>query len=470
MPSLDWHAIAAAVVIGLLIAALLGPLSSRPLAHKALLSVGFAGGWLILVWLWRGNVRLDSPERSLSKAVLVFAACNAALQVADLVIWDLVVGRGVVRGLRVSRLIMHVLGGLALLGAVLLALYNQFPDQASGILVTSTVVSAVLALALQDVLGNVIGGLALEFEAPFHIGDWVRINDFEGEVTGRNWRTTAVRTREHHIVYLTNSGVAKSDVVNLYRPDRIEATDLFVGVAYPHPPGAVKAVLHAAVTATPGVLATPETNIYVHEYADFAVVYRIRTWYDDHWALPRIRDGAMTRIWYHLRRNGMGIPFPIRDVRLTTVPEDAAAQRGAAERDSVTTTLRPLALFAELSSENIARLAAASRRVTFTRGERLVEQGDAGDSLFVIEEGRVRVEVGLRPGGDDDGSSAAEEAAFAGAPVTVAERGPGEYFGELSVLTGEPRSATIVAEAETTVIEVDRAAFASLLRTDPHVA
>lgn len=465
MPSFDWHAIAAAVAIGLLIATLLGPLRGRPLAHKALVSVGFAVGWLVVVLLWRGNLRLDAPERSFSKALLVFAACNAALQVADLVVWDLLLGHGSARGLRVSRLIMHVVGGLALLGAALLALYNQFPDQARGILVTSTVVSAVLGLALQDVLGNVIGGLALEFEAPFHIGDWVRINGFEGEVTGLNWRTTAVRTRENHIVYLTNSGVAKGDIVNLYRPDRAEATDLFVGVAYPHPPGAVKAVLRAAVVDTPGVLATPRTSVYVHEYADFAVVYRIRAWYDDHAALPVIRDGAMTRIWYHLRRSGMGIPFPIQDVRLTTVPRDAESRRAEDERRGVAATLGPLPLFAELTPENVAILADASRRVTYTRGERLMKQGEPGDSLFVIEEGRVRVDVGSDGAAADDASRGA-----AAAMVTVAERGPGEYFGEMSVLTGEPRSATIVAEDETTVVEVDRAAFAAVLRADPHVA
>lgn len=454
MPPVDIYAVAAAVAIGLLIGVLLGPLRRRPLAPKALLSVWLAVGWLAVVLVARGDVRLSVPEKSFSKAVLVFLACNAAFQLIDLVVWDIVLTRRVVRGRRVSRLVMHVLGGLALLGAAMLALYNQFPDQARGILVTSTVVSAVLGLALQDVLGNVISGLALEFEAPFHIGDWVRIGEVEGEVTGLNWRSTAIRTRANHIVYLTNNSVAKGDIANLYRPDRSEACDLFVGVAYDHAPGAVRDVLLAAVRSAPGVLAEPAPQVFVDAFSDSAITYRIRLWFDDHWALPRIRDGVMTRAWYHLRRSGMGIPFPIRDVRLTAVPPDERDRRAAADHRAVVDALTPIDLFAELDADHIAQLAAASRPVTFTRGERLFQQGDAGGPLYVIVRGRVRVDVAGADGG----------------AVAVAERSAGEHFGELSVLTGAPRSATIVAEEETQLIEVDHSAFAGLLRRDPLVA
>lgn len=454
MFDLDWVAIAAAVSIGLLIGVLLGPLRRRPLAQKALGSVWLALAWLAVVLIVRGDVSLSAPEQSFSKAILIFLSCNAAFQVIDLVVWDVVLNRRMVRGRQVSRLVMHVVGGLALLGAAMLALYNQFPDQARGILVTSTVVSAVLGLALQDVLGNVIGGLALEFEAPFHIGDWVRIGDVDGEVAGMNWRTTAILTRDNHIVYLTNGSVAKMDVVNLYRPERAEACDLFIGVAYDHAPGEVREVLLAAIRATPGVLAEPSPYVFVHEFGDFAIVYRLRLWFDDHWALPRTRDGVMTRAWYHLQRNGMGIPFPIRDVRLTAVPADAADLRAAKAGQAVIAALTPIDLFAELDAEQVARLAAASRRVTFARGERLFRQGDVGGPLFVIERGRVRVDVA----GED------------GDVVTVAQRSAGEHFGELGVLTGAPRTATIVAEEETVLVEVDHAAFAGLLRTDPVVA
>lgn len=454
MTDLNLQAVAAAAAIGLVIAALYGPLRRRPLARKARWSVVAVVVWLGAVWAWHGNVDLTPPEASIGKALLVFLACHAALQLIDLAVWDFALGRRPVGGRRVSRLVMHVLGALALLGAAMLALVNQFPEQARGILVTSTVVSAVLGLALQDVLGNVIGGLSLEFEAPFRIGDWVTIAGHTGEVVGINWRTTTIKTRAHHLVYVTNGAVSKTEIINHHRPTPVEACDLFVGVAYDHAPGDVREVLRAALVATPGTAPEPPPQVFVHDYGDFAIAYRLRIWYDDHWALPRLKDAALTRVWYHLRRSGMGIPFPIRDVRLRAVASDAAEQAAAAERDAVAAALAPVPLLRALDENQLATLASASRRVTFSAGEALVQQGDAAGPLYVIARGRVRVDV----------------APEGGAPVTVAERGEGDHFGELSVLTGEPRSATVIAEVETTVVEVDHDAFAEVLQADPTVA
>lgn len=454
MTDLNLQAVAAAAAIGLVIAALYGPLRRRPLARKARWSVVAVALWFGAVWWWHGDVDLAPPEASIGKALLVFLACHAALQLIDLAIWDFVLGRRPVGGRRVSRLVMHVLGALALLGAAMLALVNQFPEQARGILVTSTVVSAILGLALQDVLGNVIGGLSLEFESPFRIGDWVTIGGHTGEVVGINWRTTTLLTRSHHLVYITNGAASKAEIINHHRPTPVEACDLYVGVAYDHAPGEVREVLRAALGATPGMAPDPPPNVFVHDYGDFAIQYRLRIWYDDHWALPRIKDDALTRVWYHLRRSGMGIPFPIRDVRLRTVADDAAERAAAAERDAVAAALAPVPLLRALDAGQLATLAAASRRVTFGAGETLVRQGDAAGPLYVIARGRVRVDVA-----PDDG-----------APVTVAHRGVGDHFGELSVLTGEPRSASVVAEDETTVVAVDHDAFAAVLRADPGVA
>lgn len=448
------QAIAAAAAIGLILAALLGPLRRKPLARKARWSAVAALAWLGVVWLVDGDVRLGTPEGSIPKAILVFLAANAALQLVDLAIWDVMLARPRPGGRRVSRLVMHVVGALALLGAAMLALVNQFPEQARGILVTSTVVSAVLGLALQDALGNVIGGLSLEFEAPFRIGDWVSVLGHEGEVVDINWRTTAIQTRAGHLVYVTNGAMAKAEIANYSRPRPAEAHDLFIGVAYDHAPGEVREVLLAALKATPGLLQEPPPNVFVHDYGDFAIQYRLRLWYDDPWALPRLKDGVLTRAWYHLRRSGMGIPFPIRDVRLTTVAADAVGERAAAERRAVAAALAPLPLLRALSPDELALLAAASRRLTFSRDEALVRQGDPAGALYVIERGRVRVDV----------------APSDGAPVTVAHRAAGDHFGELSVLTGEPRSATVVAETETVVIEVDHAAFAEVLHRDATVA
>ena len=164
----------------------------------------------------------------------------------------------------------------------------------------------------------------------------------------------------------------------------------------------------------------------------------------------QIRDAAMTRVWYGLRRAGFSIPFPQRDVTLRTLTEDHEARAQERLRRDVFAVLRQVPLFAPLSDAEIGQLAGSASLERFTAGEVLVRQGEAGDSLFVVKSGRARVEVRLESG-----------------PVLrVATRGANEFFGEMSLLTGEPRSASVIAEAETEVVVVEKADFAAVVTAD----
>ncbi len=212
-------------------------------------------------------------------------------------------------------------------------------------------------------------------------------------------------------------------------------------------------MLRAAALEAEGVVPEPTPVVYVDEYADFAVVYRVRVWLTDWGTKPRVRDAVMRRVWYRLRRAGMVIPFPIRDVNVRPVPPDAANQSRSQRQAEVQALLAPLPLLAPLTADQIAALAAASELHRYSAGEILVRQGEAGDSLFVVRTGQVRVDV-------DHGD---------GQAITVARRGPRDFFGEMSLLTGEARSATVVAETECDVVVVPKGAVAGLLLTDPGV-
>lgn len=188
----------------------------------------------------------------------------------------------------------------------------------------------------------------------------------------------------------------------------------------------------------------------LREFADSAIVYDVRYWIDDYSLRQRIYDSVMTRIWYAIRRAGWSVPFPIRDVTVRQLSEDHAVQAREEAIRNVYAQLRPLPIFATLSDDQIQELAERARTHLYTRDEVLVLQGDTGDSLFVIQSGLARVEAR-----DEHGR------------VTVLARiPPGDFFGEMSLLTGEHRSASVVAEEETQVVEVDKNALAEVLMGD----
>jgi small-conductance mechanosensitive channel/CRP-like cAMP-binding protein len=418
--------------------------------RASILLAAFMGGLYLVL---RGSgIPDESSALKVVAAAGILSGANAVLQLFDLFLWDYLISRR--RHVDVPRLLVDLFNFVALVAVALVVLSQVFGvKDLSALLVTSTVVSAVIGLSLQDLLGNVIAGIALQLERPFAVGDWVQVSEQEGQVVQMNWRTLTLRTRDNHNVFLPNANAARQDIVNYSRPTPLQMLHAEVGVAYRHAPGEVKAVLARAVAGAEGVRADPPPEILVKDYGEYAVHYDVRYWIADFARAPQIRDAVLTRLWYALRRAGMTIPFPIRDVNVRTLPEDHEARAQELLRREVFAALRPLSVFAPLSDPQIEQLGRGAALERYTAGEVLVRQGEPGDSLFVIKAGQVRVDVR-----NENGQVA-----------TVAALGPDDFFGEMSLLTGEPRSASVVAETEVEVVVVDKPDLAAVITADNRV-
>ena len=423
---------------------------SRLVAHIrfALAGLGLLGALLVL------DRPLRHPgQEALSKAALaalVLLTVHVLLQIADHVVWERFLKP---RHISVPRLLFDVFNALVLAGVAVTLLKVLYSFNLTGLLVTSTVLSAILGLSLQDVLSSLMAGIALQMEGPIAPKEWVRVGDKEGEVVQMNWRSLTLRSRDGHHVVLPNARVAREDIVNYSRPGPAVMLHARVGVAYAHPPGDVKAVLAAAVAGAEGVSATPPVQVLVAHFAESAVEYDLRFWTRDLANVAGVHDAALSRAWYALRRAGFAIPFPQREVALRHVPEvrdDERLEKRCAESFEA---LRSVETLRPLRDEQVLVLARHARLERYTAGEALVRQGDAGRSLFVVRTGDVRIER------TDDGSTR-----------ELARLGPGSFFGEMSLLTGEPRSASVVALGEVEVVVVEKDAFSTLLQDDGHLA
>ncbi len=388
----------------------------------------------------------------LALAVMFFA--NAGLQLFDAIVFEFFFERR--RRRAVPRLVVDLFNVVALLIVALLVLNRVFGADLSGLLVTSTVLSAVIGLSLQDILSNVIAGLALQIEQTFQVGDWVKVNGQDGVVVQMNWRTVTLKTRDHYHWVIPNSNMSRQEFVNYSRPTSVVRLRSSIGVHYQHPPEVVIDTFLETIKEIDGVLTLPEPSVVVTNYGDFAITYEIRYWINNYQLEQQIRDAFMKRVWYALRRQNLAIPFPIRDVNVRSVADDQAQAAINAEhmQNEVFAVLRPLPLFEPLSDDQIHQLAAGATLQRFTSGELLVRQGDAGESLFVIKEGRVEVSVL-----SDNGLS-----------TVVATHGEGNFFGEMSLLTGEPRTASITALIDTEVVVVDKSDVTTLVMADHSIA
>lgn len=318
------------------------------------------------------------------------------------------------------------------------------------LLASSAVIGVVLGFALQETLGNVFSGLTLQLGKPFTPGDWVRTNNFVGRVQGISWRSTAVITRANERLEIPNSLIAKDVVVNY--SNGIVADEVTIGLSYNAPPNYVREVIAETVRGVPGVLQVPPPDIYTWDYADYSVRYRIRYWMTDYAEADRVHDTVNTALWYALRRSSIEIPYPIRTLRSS---RESGVGQGAEEFErEITTELRQVDFLRDLGDEELRVLLQGVRLLKFGLGETIVREGDAGDSLYIIRSGEV--EVVARANGAQE--------------VHIRNLKRPAFFGEMALMTGEPRNATIRACTDAELLELSREGFVELFRTHPSSA
>ncbi len=423
--------------------------------RRALLVAGLVLIFAVLqVLLGRIPERMARPENTtyavLSVTVLIIGYL-AALLIGTFVIVDLLLVRQL--DFEVPNILRDATVFALFFVGVLLILYRQTELDVTGLFTTAGVVSIVIGLALQDTLGNVFSGLAIQTERSFNVGDWVRFGELEGVIVDVSWRATKLRTRANDLVIIPNTQISKDLLINYSAPTRIHAVLEDIGVHYRHSPAEVIAAIEEASDQTEGILKRPRVDVRTHQYGDFAIVYRTKYWIKDYEDLEDIKNAFNTRIWYAFKRRGIEIPFPIRNVFLHQVTEESLQAEAEARKSRVFRYLRRVEVFDALSEEEARELASRVRVEQYFRGETVIRQGTAGDSLYIIDNGLVEVVVSR------DGKS-----------ESLAQLGPRSFFGEMALLTGEERTATVVTLAPTDFVVVDREAFRETLEKNPVLA
>ena len=219
-----------------------------------------------------------------------------------------------------------------------------------------------------------------------------------------------------------------------------------VGVEYKNRPNRVKDALFRGASSANGVLPEPKVRIFLVDFADFAVIYEIKFYMGNHARINEINDAVRTNVWYELKRQGITIPFPIRTLQI----ERRTAWPVHEDHDEARAILRDEPLFECLSDDQIDNLVKEARLNCFGRGENVIKEGAEGDSMFILLRGAAHVSV------SKNGSS-----------IPVANLSAGDCFGEMSLLTGERRTATVRAESDCYVLEIGKPVMAEVIRESP---
>ncbi len=394
---------------------------------------------------------VENPTWRYGSVVLLLVGLAAALMTLTLFVVDYLLVH------RFHFEVPNILRDVALVAVfftgTLVILSERTDLNPTSIFTTAGVVSVVIGLALQDTLGNVFSGLALQTERSFNVGDWVGFGDREGVVTDISWRATKLRTRANDLVIIPNSIISKDVVVNYSAPTRLHAHLAHVGAHYRHPPSDVIEAIEEAADQTPRILARPRVDVRTKSFGDSSIEYEIKYWVKDYAEIEEVADDFMTRIWYAFTRHEIEIPFPIRSVFLRERTAESDRAEAEADDEVIYRHLRQVELFDPLSDEEARALATRARVAPFFPGDTILRQGEPGDSLYIVDHGRVEVVVSQN-----------------GRTEKVAELGPSAFVGEMGLMTGAERSATVIAIEPSHCFVIDRAAFRATLERNPAIA
>ena len=328
----------------------------------------------------------------------------------------------------------------------------------SSLVTTSAILTAVIAFTMQDTLGNVLAGIAVQLDNSVRIGDWIRVDNMSGRVRDIRWRSTLIETRNWETVVVPNSMLMKARVEILGQRDGSplqwrRVLDFMVDPGVP--PARVIAIVEDEMRelSIPNVARTPAPTCVLRDFAFGNLAYNLR------YFLTNVQEDDLTdsmvrvHLFASLQRAGIRVAEP--QTKVHAVARDEAHAETVRRRE-LTRRQQALAIvtpFAALSEEDKADIAERLQYAPFARGDVITKQGNKAHWLYILAFGEA--EVLYEPPG--------------GRPHVIGALHAGQFFGEMALITGDARAATVVAKTDVECYRLDRASFQELLARKPEI-
>ncbi|MGA9755692.1 MAG: mechanosensitive ion channel family protein [Desulfobaccales bacterium] len=325
----------------------------------------------------------------------------------------------------------------------------------SGLIAGSSVLAAVIGLAITRMISDVFSGVALSVERAYNIGDWMEVEmrsrpggSMIGRVVEINWRATRLHTKADEIIVIPNSEMARTKFINYSIPERHYRAEVQVTLSDTIATERAKRILMAALLSTPGIMQEPEPQVILRKFDPRGVLWCLWFWVSDYAENVQVTKVVHENVLKHLHVAGIDLSYNRIDQRL--VPEN----NGRREEELVKLELiRGIEFFKIMGENYLTRIAEGMERKKYSAQEFIVTQDEAGSSLFIVEEGLVNILV--------------KDAA--GTNIWVAHIQPGGFFGEMALLTGEPRAASAQAETELICYEISKEILIPIFQESPEL-
>jgi small-conductance mechanosensitive channel/CRP-like cAMP-binding protein len=396
----------------------------------------------------------------LAISVIPRELCLLIVALGNIQLWIAFLGNVVLHKRTVPRILGEVIMAAALV------VYTLFRLDAVGVNLTAinislTAVLGAVAFAAQATLNNLLGGVSLQLDNTCRIGDWIELDGgLTGEVVSIRWRYTALATVNNVTIVIPNAQLMASRVTILGRraDQRIPwRRPIDFGVGYEWTPGQVISVINTAMQRAeiPFVAQDPPAHCICMGFEPSAIKYVVYYWLTDIKSYLITDSRVRVQVFAALGRAGMEIPITRSDVYVHSARHLHVAH-AAQEQGARLELLQSLELFSSLTDDERHALATQITPRPFAPGDIATRQGDPSDSLYILARGDVGIFRDPEPGNG-------------GGRQRLTKLSAPSYFGEMGLLTGQARTATIVAESDVLCYRLDKAGFEAILRARPAI-
>lgn len=371
------------------------------------------------------------------------------VRLIDLFVWKRMIETKI--GQPVPKLLKDVVAIVVLVLAFSGIMATVFNRSLSGVIAASGVAGLVIGFAVQQLIADFFSGIILNINPPFSVGQWIKLdNDEWAKAVETNWRATVFEDFYCNTLTVPNSRVSRMAVRNFETHKTYTAQSMEIYVDSRVPTGRILDILLSAGKEARYAMdpsgELPEPFVGITDLSERGVRYML------YYHIPSVASYISSRttlyetVVNHLYQAGIDPVPPRYEVGTRAAPEFVSRHRDRAA------LLRKADLLAGLTDEEIAGLAAQMAEHRFAPGGAVVEQGEAGESMYLLVEGLLSVFIDIE-----------------GTEKMVAKLGPGTVFGEMSLLTGERRTATIRADVRSLAYEVTKPVFETVLKERPEV-
>lgn len=473
---------------GLALALVLGDCARR-VTDSWLVFAGFALAVVVVAGLLR--LMPHAPRRRLRRSVILLGlyAAGLVLEPAMRVAHAPAVAAGLVIASQLVRVLLVInLAAMAVFDVLLRAARLDYPDilhdvvvgaayaiafvwlmhhsgvNVTSIVATSAVVTAVIGLSLQATLGNVVGGISLQLDDSINEGDWIELESkTQGLVKKIRWRHTVIETRDWDTLIVPNGQLMTQAIKVLGKRSGQPLQHrmwVYFNVDFRYAPGDVVRVVNEALQGAPieGVASEPKPHAICYDFArdtrDSFGYYAARYWLTDLARDDPTSSLVRERIYAALKRAQIPLAIPARAVFVSQDDTEHRDRKKTQEIESRIKALAAIDLFAHLSEDEQRVLALSAHFAPFSPHEVITRQGATAHWLYVLTKGRAAVRVHT-----DEGEE--RQVAILEAP---------SFFGEMAVMTGSAREATVIALGDVECLRVDRQDFQGILKNRPEIA